>query len=69
MAGSTPAGDIRFSANAATELALTTTGIPSIAVKPDTSEPILYVDVYYTQQGQMNGQQDYRDNTMNQFAA
>ena len=51
-----------------TELALKTdNGVPSLEVKPDTSKPILYVDVYYTQQGKIQGQKEDRDNTMNRF--
>jgi hypothetical protein len=51
-----------------TELTLKTEiGVPSLKVKPDTSKPILYIDVYYTQQGQMDGRKDDRENTMNRF--
>ena len=51
-----------------TELTLKTeSGVPSLTVEPDPSKPILYVDAYYTQQGQMDGQEDDRDNTMNRF--
>ena len=61
-------GTFAFPQTPQTELALTTTdGIPSIAITPDTSKPILDIDVYYTQQGQMNRQPDDRDNTMNRF--
>ena len=61
-------GTFSFPQTPHSELALeTTNGIPSIAVKPDISEPILYVDVYYTQQGQVDGQKDDMDNTMNRF--
>ncbi len=42
-------------------------GVPSIAVRPDSSRPILCVDVYYTQQGQMDGKKDDRNNTVNRF--
>ena len=41
--------------------------VPRITVTPDASKPILRVDVYYTQQGQMDGKPDDRDNTMNRF--
>ena len=61
-------GTFSFPQTPHSELALeTTNGIPSIAVKPDVSEPILHVDVYYTQQGQVDGQKDDMDNTMNRF--
>lgn len=42
-------------------------GIPALTVRPDASRPILAVDVYYTQQGQMDGKPDDRENTMNRF--
>jgi len=42
-------------------------GVPRLTVKPDASRPILYVDVYYTRHGQMDGLRDDRDNTMNRF--
>ena len=61
-------GTFAFPQTPQAELALTTTdGNPSIAITPDTSKPILDIDVYYTQQGQMNGQPDDRGNTMNRF--
>ncbi len=31
-------------------------GLPSFTVQPDASKPILFVDVYYTQHGQIDGQ-------------
>jgi len=61
-------GTFTFPQTPRTELALETAdGVPSITVKPDASVAILHVDVYYTQQGQMDGQADDRDNTMNRF--
>jgi len=45
----------------------TKSGVPSLTVKPDASGRILYVDVYYTQQGQMDGLRDDRNNTINRF--
>ena len=45
----------------------TTGGIPSFAVEPDASRPILYVDVYYTQQGREEGEIKDRENRMNRF--
>ena len=61
-------GTFAFPQTPHAELALTTAdGIPSIAIKPDTSQPILYVDVYHTQQEQKNGPKDDRNNTINRF--
>lgn len=61
-------GTFTFPQTPKTELMLkTASGVPSIMVKPDTSRSILYIDVYYTQQGKMDGQQDDRDNTMARF--
>jgi hypothetical protein len=45
----------------------TQTGVPSFTVRPDVSKPIQSVDVFYTQQGQMDGPRDDRDNTINRF--
>ncbi len=45
----------------------TKSGIPSYTVKPDTATPIQSVDVFYTQQGQMDGQKDDSKNTINKF--
>jgi len=45
----------------------TESGVPSFTLKPDVSRIILYVDVYYTQQGQMDGLKDDRNNTVNRF--
>ena len=42
-------------------------GIPTFTVTPDASLPIKYVDVYYTQQGQVDGKTDDRQNTINRF--
>ncbi|MFC1652242.1 sulfatase-like hydrolase/transferase [Planctomycetota bacterium] len=42
-------------------------GIPTIMVTADQSNPILAVEVYYTQQGQMDGLKDNRENTKNRF--
>jgi len=41
--------------------------IPLFTVIPDTSKPFLYVDIYYTQQGQMDGKNDNMENTINRF--
>lgn len=42
-------------------------GIPVCEVTPDDSKPILYVDVYYTLQGQNEGEKVISDNTRNRF--
>lgn len=61
-------GTFKTPATPRTDLDLkTTTGVPAITVRPDMSQPILSVDVYYTQQGQADGRPDDRDNTMNRF--
>ena len=41
--------------------------VPSFTVRPDAARPILSVDIYYTQQGQMDGKRDDMVNTMNRF--
>ncbi|MBV5314605.1 MAG: dienelactone hydrolase family protein [Prolixibacteraceae bacterium] len=45
----------------------TKNGVPTFLVTPDASRKILSVDVYYTQQGQMDGKADNRENTINRF--
>lgn len=45
----------------------TKNGVPIFWVTPDVSRKILSVDVYYTQQGQMDGKTDNRENTINRF--
>lgn len=45
----------------------TNSGIPSFSVKPDASNPILEVDIYYTQQGENVGKITDRENRMNRF--
>ena len=42
-------------------------GVPVFAVAPDPSQPIVAVDIFYTQQGQMEGEKNDRDNTKNRF--
>jgi pimeloyl-ACP methyl ester carboxylesterase len=52
----------------ATKLALKTdSGIPSFSVAADDSKTVLYVDVFYTQQGQIDGLKDDRENTIARF--
>jgi hypothetical protein len=38
-------------------------GVPVFSVKPDASRKILAVEIYYTQQGQVDGEKDNSDNT------
>jgi dienelactone hydrolase len=45
----------------------TGSGIPLFSVRPDASKPILSVDVFYTQQGQVDGLKDDRENTIARF--
>ena len=45
----------------------TADGVPAMTIRPDTARPILSVDVYYTQQGQMDGKPDDRENTIARF--
>ena len=42
-------------------------GVPSFTVNPDTSKPVLSVDVFYTQQGQPEGEKNDMDNTKCRF--
>ena len=42
-------------------------GIPLFTVKPDAAQPILSVDVYYTQQGPNEGEKEDMNNAMNRF--
>ncbi len=45
----------------------TENGVPTFTVKPDATQTIKYVDIYYTQQGQVDGKLDDRENSMNRF--
>lgn len=45
----------------------TENAVPYLTVAPDASRPVLAVDIYYTQHGQMDGQPDDRDNSMNRY--
>ncbi len=61
-------GTFRFPQTPAATLELETgDAIPSFRVEPDAARPILSVDIYYTQQGQMDGKKNDRDNTVNRF--
>jgi len=45
----------------------TAAAVPSFTVNPDSSRQIISVDIYYTQQGQMDGKKDDRENTIARF--
>ncbi len=45
----------------------TATGIPTFTVKPDASRTFLWVDVFYTQQGQMESEKNNHENTIARF--
>jgi len=42
-------------------------GVPSFAVRPDLSKPVLSVDIFYTQQGRDEGGRHDRENTKARF--
>jgi len=61
-------GTFRFPKTPETSLELKTKdGVPAFTVHPDASQPILSVDVYYTQQGQKEGEKNDMDNTKSRF--
>ena len=45
----------------------TSNGIPTFTVTPDTTRPVLAVDVYYTHQGEPGSEQDSRENAIHRF--
>ena len=45
----------------------TTNGVPILTISPDESKLILAVDVFYTQQGPMQGDKEEREDTMTRF--
>jgi Dienelactone hydrolase family len=45
----------------------TLNGVPSLSVRPDTAKPVLQVDVFYSQQGQVDGKPDDIGNTIARF--
>jgi hypothetical protein len=45
----------------------TKSGVPTFTVNPDVSRHIHNVDIYYTQQGQNEGEKDKMENTVNRF--
>ncbi|MHC4912587.1 MAG: dienelactone hydrolase family protein, partial [Planctomycetota bacterium] len=61
-------GAFTFPRTPKTELELDTPdGVPLFTVEPDTSQPILHVEIYYTQQGQEEGEIRNRENRINRF--
>ena len=42
-------------------------GVPTFAVTPDTTQQVLSVDVYYTQQGEAESERDSRENAIHRF--
>jgi len=45
----------------------TTGGVPAFTVVPDSAKPILSVDMFYTQQGQIEGEKNNHEKTMARF--
>ena len=61
-------GAFTFPATPHSTMALkTNSGVPVFSVTPDKSKPIVSVDIFYTQQGQNEGEKDNSDNTKNRF--
>jgi len=61
-------GTFVYSATPDSTLTLkTNNGVPTFKVVPDPSKPILSVDIFYTQQGQMDGEKNNHENTMARF--
>jgi hypothetical protein len=61
-------GDFQFPRTPEVSMELKTAdGVPSFTVNPDSSRQIISVDIYYTQQGQMDGKKDDRENTIARF--
>jgi len=61
-------GSFRWPATPETALKLKRAdGVPAFSVTPDRSRTIVAVDVFYTQQGQVEGEKYDRDNTKNRF--
>jgi Dienelactone hydrolase family len=61
-------GAFRFPQTPQVALTLKTAdAVPNVTVTPDASGPIAAVDVYYTQQGQMDGKANDRENTVARF--
>jgi hypothetical protein len=61
-------GTFKLPATPQTELELNAEGgVPRLTIKPDATRPVLRVDVFYTQQGQIDGLNENSDNTKNRF--
>ncbi len=61
-------GIFTFPRTPQTELTLKSSeGVPVLTVRPDSSKPVLRVDVFYTRQGQIDGLNDDPNNTKNRF--
>lgn len=61
-------GEFQFPQTPAAALTLKTAdSLPAFTVTPDAARPITEVDIYYTQQGQMDGQRNDRENTIARF--
>ena len=61
-------GDFQFPQTPEASMELkTAAAVPSFTVNSDSSRPIISVDIYYTQQGQMDGKKDDRENTIARF--
>ena len=61
-------GDFQFPQTPDASLKLKTAdAVPSFTVNPDSSRQIISVDIYYTQQGQMEGEKNDRENTIARF--
>ncbi|QDT95909.1 Dienelactone hydrolase family protein [Gimesia aquarii] len=61
-------GSMEFPQTPKTVLKLDTTdGVPTFTVHPDSSKPILSVDIFYTQQGKADERPEDRERTMHRF--
>ncbi len=61
-------GIFSFPKTPTTSLELATKNqVPSFTVHPDACQPVLSVDIYYTQHGQMEGEAHDRENTISRF--
>ncbi len=61
-------GTFKYPATPRSSLDLkTASGVPVFMVTPDAAKPILYVDIFYTQQGQEAGEITNRENRINRF--
>jgi hypothetical protein len=61
-------GSIKVPQTPKTTLTLKTdSGVPNITVEPDTSRPILGVEVYYSREGRLDEKSNDRENTIHRF--